>query len=1460
MAPRPTRRRRSRTNARLDLAAIEIVGALLAPDIVVRIAAFDASEQTEASYGIPPGLRVRDEIARYFRIGEALWSRFEAARGASIAASERFVLELLRQCFGFETIAEHAPVRMGERVFPIRHAALASRVPIVIAPAADEDARRSGVDESLVQFADGARRRSATLLLQEYLNAHQSALWGLATDGRTLRLMRDNISLTRPAWIEADLAKIFTEGLFPDFTALWLLIHQSRFGAAGAAIADCPLERWRERGRTEGTAARDKLRLGVKAALEELGQGFIEHPTNAALIQALRAGELTPQTYFEQLLRLVYRLIFLFAAEDRNLLHPEDAPAAARRVYAQGYGIGRLRERCMRRTAWDQHSDAFEGLKATFTALSRGEPRLGLPPLGGLFARGQTPQLTASRIANRRLLAAIWRLAWFRPDPSQPLTRVNWRDMETEELGSVYEGLLELTPRASADARTFAFADGLETRGHERKKTGSYYTPEALVKLLLDATLDPVLDAAEARNPADPGAAILKLSILDPACGSGHFLLGAARRAAARIARLRSPGAPSQIEFQHALREVVAHCIHGVDRNPLAVELCKVALWIEALEPGKPLTFLDARIRCGDSLIGVFDYAMLKDGIPDEAYKPLTGDDKDAARAWAKLNRGQRDGKAKDGMLAEVRPPAALLDAARALAAMPEDTLEQIAAKERALARLHAGSWLHLKAACDLYVAAFFAPKTAPPPTAVGLATATMPLTDHVWRAAAGHQIHSRLFSEADRIAHAVHAFHWPLEFPDVLARGGFDAVIGNPPWERIKLQEQEFFAAPAPGIANAPNAAARGELIRALAKAEDGSPERRLHDDFVFAKRAAEAGSEFARNSGRFPLTGTGDVNTYALFAELFSRLARAAPTSGPVRSIAQAIMDRPSRHDPPPGRAGVIVPTGIATDSSTSAFFGDLVGSARLVRLYDFQTGLGFFDRIGHARYKFCLLTVLGPGGRATKPAEFAFFIRQASELDEAERFFSLSAEQIVRINPNTRTAPVFRSRADAALTAGIYDRVPVLIEERPKEDGGNVNPWGVTFQTLFHMSIDSGLFTTAGQLADRGWTRDGTDWVHEGADGLERRVPLYEAKMIHHFDHRWATYPADSAGDDDARDVTQAEKRDLAFEPEPRYWVPEDEVTLRAARVPSRLKSAWRRRDKDPDACARVLAEWLAGAFPKIEGRPLAEEDLRAIFGRNLDWRAILGKPFAQWLAVGRGEDIQAETPLTEDDLDVLRDRASDPVDLAWALIKRRQPRWLMGWRDITNATNERTVIGAAFPKVGVGNNLPVWYVGQLISAPEAAALVGLMSSLVLDFTARHKVGGTHLNFFIAQQLPVLAPSAFTGADLDFITPRVLELTYTSHAMRPWAEDLGHHGPPFAWDEERRAQLRAELDAFFAKKYGLTRGELVYALDPAKAKGPDYPSETFRVLQKNELARFGEYRTERLVLAAFDRLTGA
>jgi hypothetical protein len=301
------------------------------------------------------------------------------------------------------------------------------------------------------------------------------------------------------------------------------------------------------------------------------------------------------------LLRLIYRMIFLMAAEDRGLLHPPDSPAAARALYATGYGMSRLRDRAVRPSAWDVYDDLWDGLRILFDALARGETRLGLPALDGLFAYGETPDLDDASLGNRALLRAVRGLAWLDSDGAP--VPVNWRDMETEELGSVYESLLELTPVLAEDGRGFAFADGLATRGNQRKITGSYYTPDSLVQALLASALDPVLDRVQAEAD-DLAQALLGVKVLDPACGSGHFLLAAGRHIAARVARLRSGGTASLDEYRHALRDVARACLHGVDRNPMAVELTKVALWIETVEPGKPLGFLDANIRPGGCAAG----------------------------------------------------------------------------------------------------------------------------------------------------------------------------------------------------------------------------------------------------------------------------------------------------------------------------------------------------------------------------------------------------------------------------------------------------------------------------------------------------------------------------------------------------------------------------------------------------------------------------------------------------------------------------------------------------------------------------------------------------------------------------------------------------------------------------------------------------------------------------------------
>jgi len=1324
MARRTTRLRSSRRAVRLDFGAIEIVGGLLTPDMVERVAKFDAHGQDEESYRVPPGLKIRDEIARYFRIGEALWAKFDAARVASPAASKAFALDLLRQCFGFDTLENHAVVRLAEREFPVPHAALGARVPVVIAPAPPPTARRSGLDESLPHFGDGARRRSATLLLQEYLNAAEECAWGLALDGLTLRLMRDNVSLTRPAWIEADLCKIFSEGLFPDFSALWLLIHESRFGNAKAVSTDTSLEQWRHIGRIEGVAAREKLRRGVEAALIELGQGFIEHQANAALRQSLTEGKLKRQAYFEELLRLVYRLIFLFAAEDRELLHAPGAPHAATKAYTEGYSLARLRERCMRRTCWNRHGDAWEGLKATFAALAKGESRLGLPALGGLFVNDQLHNLTACKLDNRRLLAAIWRLAWVRPD-RHPLTRVNWRDMETEELGSVYESLLELTPIANADTRTFTFAEGDETRGNARKVSGSYYTPDSLVQALLEESLDPLIEETVAGKD-DKAAieALLNLRIIDPACGSGHFLLAAARRLASRIARLSSPATPSEADYRHWLREVARRCLFGVDRNPMAIELAKVALWIETVEPGKPLSFLDARLRCGDSLLGIYDLKALKIGIPDDAYKPLAGDDKTAAAAWRKLNKQARERDDKAIELAFCKVSGELSGTAQKIDTQGEDDLASVEAKREAFEALLEGqSYWRVKTACDLYVAAFLLPKLSAPKPEQGAKGLTVPTTSAVRDKLSGLLAAPDLEATATQVATAARAFHWPLEFPHIFCAGsgrkvGFDLALGNPPWERIKLQEQEFFASRDPEIATAPNAAARRRLIDGLRTAPEGAPRRALYDEFVLAKRIAEAGSVLARlptqEGGRYPLTGTGDINTYGLFAELFNNLR--APT----------------------GRAGVIVPAEILSADVLKAFFQSLVQTGSLRSALAFENEEFLFPGIANV-VRFALLA-LGPS-RPPKDANFrfSFYLRSAAHIREPGRAVYLAPKDFALLNPNTLTCPVLRTKADADLTRLVYEKFPILVNETT-----GANSWDLRFLRMLDMATDSELFV---------------DWAsmnREKNAGYQYSV-LYEGKFIWHYDHRFSSYhnvgKQKGRGGRGLPPVTFSEYLDPNFEIQPRYLVEKDEVE------------------------------------------------------RRLD-------------------------------------------AYAWP------HKWLLGWRDVTSAKLERTFVTCVVPRVAAGHKLPLYF--STVSVRLISALLAVFSSIPFDYIVRQKMAGTSLTLHYFKQLPVPLPGHFCEPDLQFIAPRVLELTYTSHAMKPFADDLGYSGnAPFLWNEDRRALLRTELDAKIAQLYGLTRDQLRYMLDPADVYGPDHPSETFRVLKTNEIARYGEYRTAKLVLQAFDQL---
>ena len=1096
------RRRQHAGNVSIAFEALSIKGGLFGAEWLGKVAQLQAAAQEPADYRVPKGLQIRDEIARSWRISQACFQELEAglaSGGDAPGLADRFFVAILRDAFCFTSIQRVEPELIDERRYPVLVFALGDRVPVVTAPAG------LGLDVLLPEFGDDRRRRSAFGLLQEYLNASGAALWGLATDGFSLRVARDNASLTRPAWIEADLGRIFTEDLYHDFAALWLLIHESRFGRAEDPPETCPLEVWREAGREEGIRARDKLSDGFRQALGILGQGFLSHPSNKTLRSTLHAGELTKDGYFGQLLRLVYRLVFLLTVEERNLLHPKDASDSLRELYAEGYSLRRLRDRAIRGSAHDRKSDLWETVRIVFRSLAGGEPQLGLPALAGLFAREECPDLDAAKLENRAILSALFHLAWLR-EPSG-LVRVNWRDMGPDELGYVYEDLLELVPQISGDGRSFSFAGAGESRGHARKTTGSYYTPDELVQSLLESALDPVIQRTVDANPARRADALLELAVVDPACGSGHFLLAAARRLADRVARIRAEGTPSADDYQRALRDVVRRCIYGVDMNPLAVEICKVSLWMESIDPDLPLTFLESHIRCGNSLLGT-NRALMRDQVPNAAWAVLEGDDRRLTNSLRRRNREEIAGQ-RHLAFEPRRDTDKFDDAMRAVEQAPDTDADALAEKQRKWkALLASDTYEHEKLVADAWCAAFLWPKHR-----VGQVVEAAPTTG-AWLALRDGEAPptTALVETVRHIAEEFGLFHWELAFPQVFEQGGFDVVLGNPPWERIKLQEQEFFARREPSIATARNAAERKKLIAALP-----ATNAVLWQEWTNASRIAQGQSHFVRQSDRYPLCGKGDVNTYALFAEHnWSVLA-------------------------PRGRAGFIVPGGIVTDNTTKDYFQALLDRNALASVYHFENESLVFRGLHHA-YRFVLLTI----GESHK-ADLVFYARRAVDLDVQRRHFSLTPADFATLNPNTRTCPTFRSYRDSNINLAMYRRAGVLWREG-YADG---NPWGVRFVSLFHMAGDSGLFRTGSDLVAAGWSPVADRFEKDG----EVMLPLYEAKMIHQFDHRFGSYEGQSGAQ--AKQGKLPELDDVAHADPwrttlPRYWVVGDEVAVRLENI--------------------------------------------------------------------------------------------------------------------------------------------------------------------------------------------------------------------------------------------------------------------------------------------------------------------
>ena len=950
-------------------------------------------------------------------------------------------------------------------------------------------------------------------------------------------------------------------------------------------------------------------------------------------------------------------------------------------------------------------------------------------------------------------------------------------------LGSVYESLLELVPQLDLPARAFGFVgitDAGSTSGNARKTTGSYYTPDSLVQELIKSALDPVIAARLAAQPDRPIDALLSITVCDPSCGSGHFLLAAARRLAEKLAELRAPdGAVRPDDYRHALREVASRCLYGVDINPMAVELCRVALWLETVDPGKPLGFLDHHIRTGNSLLGTTP-DLIAAGLPDDTFTAIEGDDKAACAELKKRNKKEREGFGPLFKREEDAQRERLRQAATALDDMDDSRADLRQQKEAAFHNAEtAPDHRHAKLLADLWCAAFVVKKyypegteaKSPPFTVSGLPTPieghltqdelfgqSSPAVDlkpaskkqprianreqgpptgittaHLLNFVQSKSLHVDIQAEVDALARQYRFFHWHLAFPRVFAQGGFDCILGNPPWEMVEVSEKEFFAHRAPAIANASSTRRRQALLEEL---QESTPD--VWREFSVARRISNGSRQFVQTSGAFPHSSVGRINLYPLFTE----------------SIAKRVGAN--------GRVGIIVPSAISMDAYNASLFGWLLGEGRLVSLYDFENSGDLFANV-HRSYRFCLLTIAGSEA-IQGSISFCYFAHEVGELREPQRVIRLALTDIELFSPNTLAPPILKCVEDVFLAKLCYSKFGVFLNRRDQR----LKEWVPAVQRMLSLSDKGDYFRRRDELP----TPVPSEYLR-----------LYSGKTIHGFTHRFATFQPD-----DWRQCRPEELRSSEFIPTTEYYALFHEVKSRTE-----------------------------GKFPS---------------------------------------------------------------------------RWLIGYRDIARATDERTAIAAIIPRTGCDTHCRNIYLDYKNSVV-AGCLVANINCFGFDYLARQKIIGTGMGAGVLEQLPVLPPSTYAqpcswesipsspgpqpSTFRDWLFPRVIELTYTAWDLEAFAADCGWSGPPFRWDDERRFQLRCELDAAFFHLYLGSDHETTApdgTIQPGWQQQPEaltrafptpryavsYIMDTFPIVKRKDEAKYGHYRTKETILGIYDALAEA
>ncbi len=1073
---------------------IHLEGNIFSSDILDLVSKEKASAQTNTAYQLSTSDSTSEIIGFSYRMARSLYSDYKkkisTASNDTAETTRTFIVRFFNQSLGWniETVRK---LDAEGRSFPIRRIAY-DRVPVVIVPG-EESLDKSS---SLYSITNGQKNVSPFQMLQQYLTASGASRWGIVANGVKFRLLRSSTALSRPQYLEFDLAAILDDDFYNEYALLWRFLHFSRIRDV---VHDTDLEIWEEWRKTSiesGERVRDRLRVGVSKALKNLGTGFLK--SNEEIRDKIRNGELSTEDYYHELLRLVYRFLFLFVTEERysekglRLIFNPESDYPAHDTYDKGYSLARLKPIIRQLRYRTKQYDLYEVQKVVFRALENGEPLLALPALGGMFSEELCKDIVNLKLTNTYFLQAMDNLRW--SNNNGRTVWIDYKNLGTQELGSVYESLLEMVPVIDEENWEFRFLDfdDEETNaGNARKTSGSYYTPDFLVDQLIKTTLIPTVEE-KLKEGGDPEKTILSLSIVDPACGSGHFLISAASTLAVYLSEVRGDG-NTVTGFREAYRDVISSCIYGVDINPMAVELTKMALWLEGYEPGKPLSFLDSHIKCGNSLMGVFDFSILNEGIPKDAFKDTDLDDKELCKELAKNTKPKK--KKDDKSIGDKYISTdEFYNVLSRINEMDESSQDDVSRKKKAYEEYVASINLSpVKIAADYYMSAFFARKTKENES---LIPSSLTL-GRLFTGTETEEDDKASIEYSKKLTQENGFFHWKLEFPLVFKNGGFDVVLGNPPWDKIQLKDEEFFASRAPEIAKAQNAKDRKKLINALASGNEY--DRKLLQDYKTAQANVFKESVYVHVSpddkGQYPLSGKGIANMYALFTELASKIA--------------------SSH----GAVGMVVPTGLTTDDTTKDLFRSFVERGIVNSVYDFANSGSdeiketskkskdvskIFPAID-GRIKFCLLTL-----RPSDKPDFVFFAHSVKDLEDERRHYPLSNEDIKLFNPNTLTLPLIRSMRDYELLKKIYRNSHIVWNET--KEGGNV--FGLNFLQMFNMSSDSGLFKKHPESGC---------------------VDLYEGKFISHFDHRFNSYDGelDNKGNPDVSTVSEERKKDPSYE---------------------------------------------------------------------------------------------------------------------------------------------------------------------------------------------------------------------------------------------------------------------------------------------------------------------------------------